>query len=92
VLIANCGPIPRNPGCHNRDKKEGVQEGGQALDGRLESAAATHPVPDARRNREPAAREAIKLTQRPPADQFLADNDQILKGEEFPDEKTYYID
>jgi hypothetical protein len=39
-----------------------------------------------------ACQEAIRLTQRPPLDPFLADKDQILKGEEFPDEKTYYID
>jgi Asp-tRNA(Asn)/Glu-tRNA(Gln) amidotransferase A subunit family amidase len=39
-----------------------------------------------------ACQEAIRLTHRPPLDQFLADKDQILKGEEFPDEKTYYID
>jgi len=39
-----------------------------------------------------ACQQAIGLARRPPLDQFLADKDQILKGEEFPDEKTYYID
>ncbi len=33
---------------------------------------------------------AIRLTQRPPLDQFLAQKDKILAGEEFPDENKYY--
>jgi hypothetical protein len=39
-----------------------------------------------------ACQEAIRLTQRPPLDQFVADKAPTLKGEDFPDEKTYYID
>jgi hypothetical protein len=35
---------------------------------------------------------AIGLTQRPPLDQSLAQKDEILAGEEFPDENKYYTD
>jgi Asp-tRNA(Asn)/Glu-tRNA(Gln) amidotransferase A subunit family amidase len=39
-----------------------------------------------------ACQRAIGLTQRPPLDQFLAQKDEILAGEEFPDENKYYTD
>jgi hypothetical protein len=35
---------------------------------------------------------AIGLKQRPPLAQFLAQKDEILAGEEFPDENRYYTD
>lgn len=39
-----------------------------------------------------ACQRAIGLSQRPPLDQFLAQKDEILAGEEFPDENKYYTD
>jgi Asp-tRNA(Asn)/Glu-tRNA(Gln) amidotransferase A subunit family amidase len=39
-----------------------------------------------------ACQRAIGLTHRPPLDQFLAKKDEILAGEEFPDENKYYTD
>jgi Asp-tRNA(Asn)/Glu-tRNA(Gln) amidotransferase A subunit family amidase len=39
-----------------------------------------------------ACQRAIGLRQRPPLDQFLAQKDEILAGEEFPDENKYYTD
>jgi Asp-tRNA(Asn)/Glu-tRNA(Gln) amidotransferase A subunit family amidase len=39
-----------------------------------------------------ACQRAIGLTQRPPLDRFLAQKDEILAGEEFPDENKYYTD
>ena len=39
-----------------------------------------------------ACQRAIGLTLRPPLDQFLAQKDEILAGEEFPDENKYYTD
>ncbi|MBV9514090.1 MAG: amidase [Mycobacteriaceae bacterium] len=39
-----------------------------------------------------ACQRAIGLTRRPPLDQFLAQKDEILAGEEFPDENKYYTD
>jgi Asp-tRNA(Asn)/Glu-tRNA(Gln) amidotransferase A subunit family amidase len=39
-----------------------------------------------------ACQEAIRLTQRPPLDQFLAQKDEILAGEQLPDENKYYTD
>jgi Asp-tRNA(Asn)/Glu-tRNA(Gln) amidotransferase A subunit family amidase len=39
-----------------------------------------------------ACQRAIGLTQRPPLEQFLAKKDEILAGEEFPDENKYYTD
>jgi hypothetical protein len=36
--------------------------------------------------------QAAGLTQRPPLDQFLAQKDEILTGEEYPDENRYYPD
>jgi hypothetical protein len=39
-----------------------------------------------------ACQRAIGLTHRPPLDQFLAQKDEILAGEEFPDENKYYTD
>ena len=39
-----------------------------------------------------ACRRAIGLTQRPPLDQFLAQKDEILVGEELLDEGKYYTD
>jgi Asp-tRNA(Asn)/Glu-tRNA(Gln) amidotransferase A subunit family amidase len=39
-----------------------------------------------------ACQRAIGLTQRPPLDQFLAQKNEILGGEEFPDENKYYTD
>ena len=39
-----------------------------------------------------ACQRAIGLTQRPPLDMFLAQKDEILAGEELPDESKYYID
>jgi hypothetical protein len=39
-----------------------------------------------------ACQRAIGLARRPPLDQFLAQKDEILAGEEFPDETRYYID
>jgi hypothetical protein len=39
-----------------------------------------------------ACQRAIGLTQRPPLDQFLAQKDEILAGEEFPDANKYYTD
>ena len=39
-----------------------------------------------------ACQRAAGLNQRPPLDQFLAQIDEILAGEEFPDENRYYPD
>ena len=39
-----------------------------------------------------ACQRAIGLAQRPPLDQFLAQKDEILAGEEFPDANKYYAD
>ncbi len=39
-----------------------------------------------------AYQRAIGLTQRPPLDKFLAEKDQILKDEKFPDENKLYTD
>lgn len=39
-----------------------------------------------------ACQRAIGLTQRPPLDQFLSQKNEILVGEEFPDENKYYTD
>ena len=39
-----------------------------------------------------ACQRAIGHTQRPPLDRFLAQKDEILAGEEFPDENKYYAD
>jgi Asp-tRNA(Asn)/Glu-tRNA(Gln) amidotransferase A subunit family amidase len=39
-----------------------------------------------------ACQRAIGLTQRPPLDQFLAQEDEILAGEEFPDANKYFTD
>ncbi len=39
-----------------------------------------------------ACQRAIGLTQRPPLKEFLAQKDEILAGEEFPDENKYYTD
>jgi len=39
-----------------------------------------------------ACQRAIGLRQRPPLDKFLAQKDELLAGEEFPDENKYYID
>jgi Asp-tRNA(Asn)/Glu-tRNA(Gln) amidotransferase A subunit family amidase len=39
-----------------------------------------------------ACERAIGLAQRPPLDQFLAQKDEILAGEEFPDANKYYTD
>jgi hypothetical protein len=39
-----------------------------------------------------ACQRAIGLARRPPLDQFLAQKDEILAGEEFPDENKYYTD
>jgi len=39
-----------------------------------------------------AYQRAIGLTARPPLDKFLAEKDQILKDEKFPDEKKLYTD
>jgi Asp-tRNA(Asn)/Glu-tRNA(Gln) amidotransferase A subunit family amidase len=39
-----------------------------------------------------ACQRAIGLTQRPPLNQFLAQKDEILAGEEFPDDNKYYTD
>ncbi|HWB14176.1 MAG TPA: amidase [Pirellulales bacterium] len=39
-----------------------------------------------------ACQRAIGLTQRPPLDRFLAEKDEILAGEELPDENKYYTD
>lgn len=39
-----------------------------------------------------ACQQVAELTQRPPLDQFLAQKDEILAGEEFPDENRYYPD
>ena len=39
-----------------------------------------------------ACQRAIGPTKRPPLDQFLAQKDEILAGEEFPDETKYYTD
>ncbi len=39
-----------------------------------------------------ACQRTIGLTQRPPLDQFLAQKDKILAGEEFPNENKYYTD
>jgi Asp-tRNA(Asn)/Glu-tRNA(Gln) amidotransferase A subunit family amidase len=39
-----------------------------------------------------ACQRTIRLTQRPPLDTFLARKNEILAGEEFPDEKKYYTD
>ncbi len=37
-----------------------------------------------------ACQRAAGLDPRPPLDQFLAQKDEILAGEEFPDEDRYY--
>ena len=39
-----------------------------------------------------AYQRAIGLTNRPPLDRFLAEKDEILKDEKFPDENKLYID
>ena len=39
-----------------------------------------------------ACQRAIGLKERPPLEKFLAEKDQILKDEEFPDETKLYID
>ena len=39
-----------------------------------------------------ACQRAIGLAQRPPLERFLAQKDEILAGEEFPDENKYYTD
>lgn len=39
-----------------------------------------------------ACQRAIGLTERPPLEKFLAQKDEILEGEEFPDENKYYTD
>lgn len=39
-----------------------------------------------------ACQRALGLAQRPPLDQFLAQKDDILAGEEFPDANKYYTD
>jgi Asp-tRNA(Asn)/Glu-tRNA(Gln) amidotransferase A subunit family amidase len=39
-----------------------------------------------------ACEQSIELSQRPPLDRFLAQKDDILAGEEFPDENKYYTD
>ena len=39
-----------------------------------------------------ACQRAIGLSRRPPLDQFLAQKDAILAGEEFPDEDKFYTD
>jgi len=39
-----------------------------------------------------ACQQSLALTQRPPLDQFLAQKDEILAGEEFPDGNKYYTD
>jgi len=39
-----------------------------------------------------ACQRSIGLARRPPLDQFLARKDEILAGEEFPDENKYYAD
>ncbi len=39
-----------------------------------------------------ACQRATGLTQRPPLEEFLAQKDEILAGEEFPDENKYYTD
>lgn len=39
-----------------------------------------------------ACQRAIGLAQRPPLDKFLAQKDEILANEEFPDENKYYAD
>ncbi|HXT60524.1 MAG TPA: hypothetical protein VN699_17920 [Pirellulales bacterium] len=39
-----------------------------------------------------ACQRAFGLAQRPPLDRFLAQKDEILAGEEFPDENQYYAD
>jgi Asp-tRNA(Asn)/Glu-tRNA(Gln) amidotransferase A subunit family amidase len=39
-----------------------------------------------------ACQRAIGLSERPPLDQFLAQKDEILAGEEFPDENKYYTE
>jgi Asp-tRNA(Asn)/Glu-tRNA(Gln) amidotransferase A subunit family amidase len=39
-----------------------------------------------------ACQQAAGLKRRPPLDQFLAQKDEILAGEEFPDENKYYTD
>lgn len=39
-----------------------------------------------------ACQRAQGLTERPPLDRFLAQKDEILAGEEFPDENKYYTE
>jgi Asp-tRNA(Asn)/Glu-tRNA(Gln) amidotransferase A subunit family amidase len=39
-----------------------------------------------------ACQRAIGLSERPPLEKFLAQKDEILAGEEFPDENKYYTD
>jgi len=39
-----------------------------------------------------ACHQAAGLTQRPPLDKFLSQKDEILAGEEFPDDNKYYPD
>ena len=39
-----------------------------------------------------ACQRMIGLSQRPPLDQFLAQQDEILKDEVFPDDSKYYTD
>lgn len=39
-----------------------------------------------------AYQQIIGLKERPPLEEFLADKDQILKDEQFPDEAKLYTD
>jgi hypothetical protein len=39
-----------------------------------------------------ACQQALGLEHRPPLDRFLAEKDQILKDEKFPDENRVYFD
>ena len=39
-----------------------------------------------------ACQRSVGLSQRPPLARFLAEKDEILTGEEFPDENKYYVD
>jgi Asp-tRNA(Asn)/Glu-tRNA(Gln) amidotransferase A subunit family amidase len=39
-----------------------------------------------------ACQRAVNITQRPPLEQFLAQKEEILAGEEFPDESKYYTE
>ncbi|MCA9063653.1 MAG: amidase [Planctomycetaceae bacterium] len=68
-----------------RETDEGPMPGSKILIGRVYDESTLLTVAQ-------ACHHAAGLTDRPPLDQFLARKDDILAGEEFPDETRYYSD